>query len=223
MKIREDGQKLLKVPQTQHERRKTLRSMKHDTGSFSLSPLSSQDTGGLLWMRFWRGPRETVRGAKGATPWVPSQGSLWSLIIFSQTIYKREPKPKNKRAYFRSDPRFGLLKKTMKLTRHIGWRYFLLESTLLWKNLFSDGPIRKPCTYRGKRIFLLKNLRKRRLLNRRPLSGTTCSLEPDRRPSANINGSKNAPSLFLYFFDHVFLFLHFVLHNLHFWPSNQQE
>ena len=104
----------------------------------------------------------------------------------------------------------------MKLQHHIGWRYFLLESTLLWKNLFSDGPIRKPCTYRGKLIFLLKNLRKRRLLNRRPLSGTTCSLEPDRRPSANINGSKNATSVFLYFFDHVFLFLHFVLHNLHF-------
>ena len=103
MKIREDGQKLLKVPQTQHERRKTLRSMKHDTRSFSLSPLYSQDTGGLLWMRFWRGPRETVGGAKGATPWVPSQGSLRSLIIFSQVIYKRkpnDPKPKNKLAYF---------------------------------------------------------------------------------------------------------------------------
>ena len=104
----------------------------------------------------------------------------------------------------------------MKLQHHIGWRYFLLKSTLLWKNLFSDGPIRKPCTYWGKLIFSLKNLRKRRLLNRRPLSGTTCSLEPDRRPSANINGSKNATSVFLYFFDHVFLFLRFVLYNLHF-------
>ena len=54
-------------------------------------------------MRFWRGPRETVGGAKGATPWVPSQGSLRSLIIFSQVIYKRkpnDPKPKNKLAYF---------------------------------------------------------------------------------------------------------------------------
>ena len=108
----------------------------------------------------------------------------------------------------------------MKLQHHIGWRYFLLKSTLLWKNLFSDGPIRKPCTYRGKRIFLLKNLRKRRLLNRRPLSGTTCSLEPDRRPSANINGSKNATSVFLWSCISLFALC---LAQLAFWLSDHEQ
>ena len=111
----------------------------------------------------------------------------------------------------------------MKTPHHIGWRYFILESTFLWKNLFSDGTIRKPCTYLGKRIFLLKNLRKRRLLNRRPLSGTTCSLEPDRRPSANITGSKNAflcISVFLWSCISLFALC---LAQLAFWLSDHEQ
>ena len=117
MKIREDGQKLLKVPQTQHERRKTLRSMKHDTRSFFIPFIFSRYRQ-INLNEVLKGSKGDCRRGQGGYPMGPqSREYVKPLIIFLQIIYKREPndpKHKNKLAYFWSGPRYGLLKKTMK-------------------------------------------------------------------------------------------------------------